>query len=128
REEEESFVRTLDRGIARYTQISAKQARESGTNKISGAEAFCLHDTYGLYIDIVEQMAQESGLTVDRECFDKFMAEAKEKARVSRKKLAITAVIGDLPKTDDSLKYRGLTGEGKVLGWVRDNAVVRSGK
>src|SRR5262249_30712844 len=94
---------------------------------ISGEDAFQMHDTHGVYIDILEQMASEIGMSIDRAGYDREMQKAKERARGARKKMVISAVSGDLPKTDDSLKYRGLTGEGKVVGWVKDNAVVRSG-
>jgi alanyl-tRNA synthetase len=127
REDEESFVRTLDRGIARFTQVAAKQAIDSGSKVIAGNEAFVLHDTYGLYIDIVEQMAQEMGLQVDRKNFDEFMDAARKKAREGQKKHQIAAVTGELPKTDDSPKYGPLAATARVLGWVKDNTVVKSG-
>jgi alanyl-tRNA synthetase len=132
REDEESFIRTLDRGIKLF-QEAAERARRAKTKTISGEDAFQLHDTYGLYIDITEQMATEAGLTVDRAGFDLEMQQAKDKARGARKKLAITAVVGELPKTDDGPKYQALADkhaplEATVLGWVKDNVVVRSGK
>jgi alanyl-tRNA synthetase len=125
RGEEESFIRTLDRGL-RLFQEAAQRARQAGTKTISGEDAFTLHDTHGVYIDITEQMASEAGLGVDRGRYEQLMEEAKQKARGARKKLVITAVSGDLPKTDDSLKYAGLTTEARLLGWVKDSAAVRS--
>jgi alanyl-tRNA synthetase len=127
REEEETFIRTLDRGIKLFQEV-AERARQNGSNIISGPDAFKLHDTYGVYIDITEQMAEEAGLRIDRSGYNLAMEEAKTRARGSRKKMVITAVSGELPKTDDSLKYRGLTTEAKVLGWVKDSTVIRSGK
>ncbi len=127
REEEESFIRTLDRGIKLF-QEAAERARKNGSNTLSGKDAFTLHDTHGVYIDITEQMASEAGLRVDRSGYEREMEEAKKKARGARKKLVITAVSGDVPKTDDSPKYQGPAASAKVIGWVKDNAVVRSGK
>jgi alanyl-tRNA synthetase len=128
RQEEESFIRTLDRGI-RLFEEAAERARSSRKHLLSGADAFQLHDTYGLYIDITEQMASEVGLAVDRKRYEELMAEAKQRARGARKKVTITAVSGDLPETDDSLKYQGLSASGStLLGWVKDNAVVRAGQ
>ncbi len=126
REEEESFIRTLDRGI-RLFQEAADRANQRGRRVISGEDAFQLHDTYGVFIDITEQMASEAGLGVDRQRYQELMDEAKRKARGARKKLVITAVSGDLPRTDDSPKYQGLTAAATVLGWVQDNAVSREG-
>jgi alanyl-tRNA synthetase len=126
REDEASFIRTLDRGITLF-QEAAGRARSAG-GVISGEDAFRLHDTYGVYIDITEQMAGEAGLGVDRAGYEREMKRAKERARGARGKLTITAVSGDMPKTDDSPKYDGLTATAKVLGWVKDNAAVRSGR
>jgi alanyl-tRNA synthetase len=127
REDEESFIKTLDRGI-RVFQEAAERARQAGRKTISGDDAFTLHDTYGVFIDITEQMAGETGLGVDRRRFEELMEGAREKARGARKKLVTTAVSGDLPRTDDAPKYAALTTAGTVLGWVRDHAVVRSGR
>ncbi|MFL5244795.1 MAG: alanine--tRNA ligase [Gemmataceae bacterium] len=128
REDEESFIRTLDRGIGLFRE-AADRAKKSGQNVVSGVDAFQLHDTYGLYIDITEQMAAESGLTVDRSGYEDEMKKAKELARGSRKKPLISAVTGDLPKTDDSFKFRTTELEdAKVLGWIKDNQVIRSGR
>ena len=80
------------------------------------------------YIDITEQMASEAGLDVDREGFEREMKEAKDRTRGTRKKLIISAVSGELPKTDDSPKYDGLSAKAKVVGWVKDNTVVKSGR
>lgn len=124
--EEESFIRTLDRGIKLFQEAAERATKTDKT--ISGTDAFQLYDTYGLYIDITEQMASEAGLRVDREGYEAEMQEAKKKARGARKKLVITAISGELPRTDDSLKYAGLTGQAKVLGWVRDNHTVREGR
>jgi alanyl-tRNA synthetase len=127
REDEESFIRTLDRGI-RHFQEAADRASAAGSKRISGKDAFQLHDTYGVYIDITEQMAAEAGLEVDRPGFEHEMEEAKKRARGARKKLVITAVQGELPRTDDSPKYAGLTAAGTVAGWVEGNTVVRAGR
>ncbi len=126
REEEESFIKTLDRGI-RLFQEAADRANQRGRRVISGEDAFQLHDTYGVFIDITEQMAAEAGLGVDRQRYQELMDEAKRKARGARKKLVISAVSGDLPRTDDSPKYQGLNTTATVLGWVKDNAVTRTG-
>ncbi len=126
REEEESFIKTLDRGI-RLFQEAADRANQRGRRVISGEDAFQLHDTYGVFIDITEQMAAEAGLGVDRQRYQELMDEAKHKARGARKKLVISAVSGDLPRTDDSPKYQGLNAAATVLGWIKDNAVTRAG-
>jgi alanyl-tRNA synthetase len=126
RGEEESFIRTLDRGI-RLFEEAAERGRRRG-NRISGEDAFLLHDTYGLYVDITEQMAAEVGARVDRARFEELMEGARQRARGARKKIGVSAVQGELPPTDDALKYQGLRASGcKVQGWVKNNQVLRSG-
>lgn len=127
REEEASFIRTLDRGITLF-QDAAERARSAGGDRISGEDAFKLHDTFGVYIDITEQMAAEAGLTVDRDGYERFLKEAKDKAREGSKKIAVSAITGELPPTDDSQKYKGVTGKGKIVAWMKDNLVGASGK
>ncbi len=127
RAEEESFVRTLDRGIRHFQDASAR-AQKAASGKISGNDAFLLHDTYGLYIDITEQMAREAGLEVDKPGYLLLMEDQRNKARAARKSVLVSAVHGDLPPTDDSLKLLGLQASGcKVLGWISDNKVQSTG-
>ncbi|MGF1580261.1 MAG: alanine--tRNA ligase [Gemmataceae bacterium] len=123
RDEEESFLRTLDRGMKIFNE--ACDRAEGGV--LSGDDAFLLHGTYGVYIDIVEQMASERGLNVDRVGYEERLREEKDRARGARKKIVITAVDGDLPTTDDSPKYSNAPVEGTVLGWVKDNKVINEG-
>ena len=127
RAEEESFIRTLDRGIKLFQEAAAR-AKIAKSGQISGADAFQLHDTFGLYVDITEQMAQESGLEVDRAGYDQLMQDARLKARGARKGMSVTALDGVLPHTDDSLKYLGLEASAcKIAAWVASNKVVKEG-
>ncbi len=75
REEEESFGRTLDRGIALFNESASKG------KTISGDDAFKLHDTYGFPLDLTQLMAAERGMSVDVEGFNKLMEEARERSR-----------------------------------------------
>jgi alanyl-tRNA synthetase len=125
-EEEAGFLRTLDRGLKLFND-AAKEAYSSGTKTISGRSAFVLHTEQGLFIDITEQMAAETGLKVDRAEYDRIFKAFQEESSQGRKKLVITAVKGELPKTDDSPKYSLAPLEANLLGWVKDNAVIREG-
>lgn len=125
-EEEVGFLKTLDRGIKLFNQIADKE-RANKRTVISGPDAFKLHDTFGLLIDITEQMALEAGLAVDLDGYKKAMEDAKELARKGGKKFTVTAVKGDLPKTDDSPKYDTALCEATVIGWVIDSSVIRTG-
>jgi alanyl-tRNA synthetase len=126
-EEEVAFLKTLDRGIKLFrTMANTTTAR--GSKVISGPDAFKLHDTFGLYIDLTEQMASEVGLTVDKAGYDEAMNQAKDLARKGGKKFIVTAIQGDLPKTDDLPKYDNALIEAKVLGWVIENKFITTGK
>ena len=121
-EEERQFIRTLDRGIRLFQKV-AEKARASSFKAITGGDAFQLHDTYGIYIDIVQQMAQEDGLEVDVASYEKEMSLAKSRSREGQKKHAITAVQGDLAATDDSPKYDAGVARGAIIAWVKENVV-----
>jgi alanyl-tRNA synthetase len=86
--EEESFNRTLDRGIALFTQESAR-ARAAGESRISGEFAFTLYDTSGFPLDLTELMAREDGLTVDHAGFESLMEQQRQRARAAQKKQVI---------------------------------------
>jgi alanyl-tRNA synthetase len=79
-DEEESFGKTLDRGIKMFEDL----ARES--ESISGDDAFKLYDTYGFPVDLTQIMAEERGLSVDLDGFEKAMEEAKERSRQGGRK------------------------------------------
>jgi alanyl-tRNA synthetase len=125
-DEEKSFLRTLDRGIKLFQDVAAKTRKEGGA-VISGDEVFELHTTYGFFPDITRQMAAEVGLTVDEERYKRRLTTFQEQSGKDRKKLVITAVKGELPTTDDSPKYDDLFASAKIVGWVKDDTVVRSG-
>ncbi len=127
REEEKDFLRNLDRGIKLFGEV-VERTRTAGANTISGDDAFELHTTYGFFIDITDQMAGEVGMKVDRTAYEARMKVFRTQSGKDRKKIVITAVKGELPKTDDSPKYGGLSANAKVAGWVQDNAVIHSGK
>jgi alanyl-tRNA synthetase len=127
REEEQDFLRNLDRGIRLFQEVVAR-TRKSGSQVISGDDAFTLHTTYGFFIDITEQMASEVGMTVDRKRYEELMEIFRNQSGKDRKKMVITAVKGELPRTHDLPKYSGMRASGKVLGWVKDNEVVQHGK
>lgn len=78
REEEMSFLRTLDRGIRLMDDYIAKNA---STKTIPGEDAFVLYDTYGFPIDLTELIASEKGYSVDMEGFAKELQKQKDRAR-----------------------------------------------
>lgn len=83
KKEEERFDATIDNGIVVLNGYIDNAKKENRKN-LTGEEAFKLHDTYGFPLDLTIEMAQEQGLDVDIEGFNKAMQEQKETARNAR--------------------------------------------
>ena len=80
KEEEDSFLRTLDTGMGMLDKIIATTKSE-GKNEISGVEAFTLYDTFGFPIDLTQLILRENGLSVNMQQFDEEMLKQKTRAR-----------------------------------------------
>jgi alanyl-tRNA synthetase len=78
KEEENAFLRTLDRGIR---MLEDNMAKNAATKTVAGADAFELYDTYGFPIDLTQLIASEKGYTVDLEGFNVELQKQKERAR-----------------------------------------------
>jgi alanyl-tRNA synthetase len=96
RDEEASFLKTLDRGIKLFAE-AAENARHNHNGRISGEDAFKLHDTYGFPIDLTELMAEEQRLTIDVGEYERLMEAARVRARGSQKEF-----IGYPTREEDS--------------------------
>ena len=102
REEEETFLKTLGKGLKKMDDLVA-QAKQSGV--VDGAAAFELYDTYGFPIDLTRLIAQELALTVDEKGF-----EAEMSAQKNRSKAATASDVGDwmtVSKSDASSVFIG---------------------
>ncbi len=80
KEEEDSFLRTLDKGISMLT-TAMDNLKAEGKTELDGVQAFRLFDTYGFPLDLTELICRENGLTVDEKQFDEEMQKQKERAR-----------------------------------------------
>lgn len=80
REEEESFLRTLETGIAMLDRI-IDETVASGSTTVSGKVAFELYDTFGFPLDLTELILKERGLTANRHEFEEAMDAQKQRAR-----------------------------------------------
>ena len=80
KEEEDSFLRTLETGI-RLLEKTMADAKAAGKNEISGKDAFTLYDTFGFPLDLTELILRENGMTADIKEFDAEMQQQKQRAR-----------------------------------------------
>ena len=80
KEEEEAFLRTLEKGISLLDDAIA-QAKATGANSISGVQAFVLYDTYGFPLDLTELILKEKGMDLNHAEFDAEMQKQKQRAR-----------------------------------------------
>ena len=80
KEEEESFLRTLETGIRLLDKVMG-EVKAAGKTEINGVNAFTLYDTYGFPLDLTELICRENGLTVNIDEFNAQMQQQKERAR-----------------------------------------------
>jgi alanyl-tRNA synthetase len=78
--EEEAFLSTLRAGTT-ILDTAITETKKSGGAKLSGAQAFQLHDTYGFPIDLTLEIAAEQGLDVDQDGFRRLMADQRSRAK-----------------------------------------------
>jgi alanyl-tRNA synthetase len=127
--EEEAFLRTLNAGLMVLDDEISK-AKSSGLKALSGESSFLLHDTYGFPVDLTIEIAQEQGLSLDREEFNVLMnvqrQRAKDDAKMKRSGNADLSVYGEF-RALGSTKFTGydeLASGAKVIGLIRDGEVV----
>ncbi len=125
REEEEAFLRTLEKGLRRIEELISASA---GT--IAGAAAFELYDTYGFPIDLTRLIASEKGLTVDEKGFEDEMKKQKDRSRAATAVDAADWVVvqeganqfvgyDSLETNTNVLKYRKVSAKGKeAYQWI----------
>jgi alanyl-tRNA synthetase len=124
--EEETFLRTLVAGTV-YLEEAIGAVKGKGGNQLEGDAAFLLHDTYGFPIDLTLEIAEEQGLSVDRDGFKALMAEQKERAKAdarSKKGGADLSVYGEF-RAQGVTKFTGyeeLESEGNVIGLITEGS------
>ncbi len=106
--EEETFNRTLDKGITLFNE-------EAGKGNISAAFAFKLYDEQGFPLDLTELMARERGITVDTTGFEKLMEAQRARARAAQKKEVIALSEIETTTPTRFTGYESLTEKARVL-------------
>jgi alanyl-tRNA synthetase len=123
KEEEKSFLRTLEEGLKRMDLLIAEQPKV-----LDGKTVFELYDTFGFPIDLTRLIASENGLTLDEKGFEAALQEQKERSRKDAKKsVGDWTVVKPSSKVDfvgydvlvaqntEITKYRKVTAKGKEL-------------
>ncbi|MBN1864039.1 MAG: alanine--tRNA ligase [Victivallales bacterium] len=81
RQEAEQFARTVEKGIREFEKLISRVPEHIANKVISGKNAFTLHDTHGLPVELTEELAAEKGFKVDREGYEKAFAKHQELSR-----------------------------------------------
>jgi alanyl-tRNA synthetase len=107
RAEEERFARTLSMGID-LVGAEIERLRRSGERTLPGSTLFRLYDTHGIPVDVIGEIAQDEGLAVDREGFERAMEEQRARSRSSAKFEATdVSVYGSLGLPAGHSQFRG---------------------
>jgi alanyl-tRNA synthetase len=121
--EELAFNRTLERGLERLRPLI--EAVQDGTAKLSGRDAFELHDTYGFPVELTREIAKESGVDLDLDAFERAMREQRERARADAGKKRAAVGVTELPAiASEYTGYDGLESDGTVKAILRDGLSV----
>jgi alanyl-tRNA synthetase len=125
KEEEDAFLRTLEKGLKRIDALM--QEPDAAARIITGEKAFELHDTYGFPIDLTILIAREKGYSVDESSFEAELQKQKTRSRAATaldshdwvvlKDGVATKFVGynELAADASILKYRRVTAKGKEL-------------
>ena len=131
KQEEEQFLRNLENGL-RLLNDTFTKTRAAGSDTISGKDAFTLHATYGIPVEVVESLAADHNLRIDRPAFE---AQQKEHSIVSRGTTEAAAVFSTGPLDalkqeyhhgNEFLGYAGTEGDGRVIGIIEQNRLAES--
>ena len=123
--EEEAFLRTLTSGTVVLDEAIAK-SKSANSKQLDGETAFLLHDTYGFPIDLTLEVAEEAGLSVDRDGFKALMTEQRDRAKADAREkklggtdLSVYSAFRQLGTTKFT-GYEELQTEARVIGLIAD--------
>lgn len=127
RGEEERFTETLSLGMRLYEEIT-EGIRSKGERVITGDLAYKLYDTFGFPLDITREMAEEDGLDVDIEGFQRALKDQKVRSKASSRLKGEGFGEGEMAVLKENIRnifvgYDRLEAEGTVLGIVRNESL-----
>jgi alanyl-tRNA synthetase len=131
REEEERFLRNLENGL-RMLEETYRKTQAAGSSVISGKDAFELHATYGIPVEITESLAAERNLRVDEAGFRARQAQHEQVSRGTSEAFDVFAT-GPLDTLKEAyhqgsvfLGYEGTRSEGKIIGILEQGQLAES--
>src|SRR5262249_13392893 len=133
KQEEEQFLRNLENGL-RILNDTFQKTRAAGSQAISGKDAFTLHATYGIPVEVVESLAADHNLRIDRPAFE---AQQKDHSMVSRGTSEAAAVFSTGPLDvlkqeyhhgNEFLGYARTESDGRVIGIIEQNRLAESAR
>ncbi len=118
--EEQTFERTLERGITLLDRVIANAVAHT-ERVIGGDEAFLLHDTYGFPLELTREVAAEHGAVVDALGFDRLMEEQRERARRDAAAKREVVALSDVPavRSEFTGYDEGLEADGTVIALLK---------
>ncbi len=120
-EEEEGFLRTLEKGLKKIDEIISVVSKQPG-KRMNGTEVFELYDTYGFPVDLTRLIATENNLTVDEEGFKKEMEQQKKRSRVATAIDAEDWVVLDTFALNEFVGYDSLEIKSKIVKYRKVKA------
>lgn len=125
--EEERFHETLNEGLAILSEVMEK-AKEKGV--IAGEDIFRLYDTYGFPVELTEEYAEEQGLGIDHEGFEREMESQRDRARKARQEVdsmqVQSGVLGNIKVESQFVGYEQWETEAKIVALLKDGEEVES--
>jgi len=118
KEEEEAFLRTLDKGLKRIEDI----VRSANERQIAGKDAFELYDTYGFPIDLTRLIAAENNIAVDEKGFEREMDQQKNRSRAATAIDVEDWLVVNEPAQSSFAGYDTLEAETKVVKYRKMKA------
>ncbi|MBT2686066.1 alanine--tRNA ligase [Bacillus sp. ISL-37] len=129
--EEDRFHETLHEGLAILSELIKKE-KEKGSGMVQGEDVFRLYDTYGFPVELTEEYAEEEGLKVDHEGFEKEMELQRERARAARQDVGSMQVqggiLGDIKESSEFVGYDNFETNSKIVALVKEGELVEEAK
>ncbi|WP_066637768.1 alanine--tRNA ligase [Desulfolucanica intricata] len=130
--EEKRFGETLAHGTEILNRL-IEDAKQEGRTIVPGPEAFQLYDTYGFPLELTQEIAEEQGLSIDIDGFNKAMENQRERARSARQETEYISEAAVLLKNireergqTNFVGYNQLEAEAKIIALIKDGQLVES--